>query len=506
MNIRLLFLLLPLLCLTGCEGLSGRLSRDIPDDQEYILLKVNNYGGLLKLYRERLQQKEDPETRFKVAEYYYMLEDNESSSHFLAPLLASNPTGEVYLLESKNLMEMGKRDQALAMVEKAISIDANNGEAYNVKGMILSELGYFNEAIKSFNQARERFLPDNIVMNNIAMVYILKEDYNQALNYLMPIYTRGDKSSQLVHNLVLCLIKTHDYVRAEKVIREENIPETLEQLVEALRDVKAAVQENEYVPPKKQNEAVTVANANTLNRTQTGQGAGIISAAGNVNASAPTATNSVAFVNPSSNGTVISEVSTQMANNSGDVIPRASNSSSAFSLDDKVNALSQPVSTSQTSNTPPLAGEVPNSLIAADAPILATIVNNSPSPKSPVQSINDDNSEAKATISDVRMGNNSKGSRLVIESDKEIKFSVLSPKAGNELAVELTNYNQSNLLTNTSRYLDKRHRVVESITFEQIAPNRTKMTLRFKSSVQSKVYRMGPEDHYKDRVVIDLIY
>ncbi|VTR14814.1 Uncharacterised protein [Serratia fonticola] len=41
---------------------------------------------------------------------------------------------------------------------------------------------------KSFNTARALFVPEEQVVNNLAMLMILMENYEQAYNYLMPIY------------------------------------------------------------------------------------------------------------------------------------------------------------------------------------------------------------------------------------------------------------------------------------------------------------------------------
>jgi tight adherence protein D len=66
--------LLALFVLCGCQSQTG--SGELDDSQrEYILSKVNNYNGLIKLYREKLSRKEDKDTRYQLAEYYYLAED-----------------------------------------------------------------------------------------------------------------------------------------------------------------------------------------------------------------------------------------------------------------------------------------------------------------------------------------------------------------------------------------------------------------------------------------------
>ncbi|VTM88327.1 Uncharacterised protein [Raoultella ornithinolytica] len=71
--------LLALFVLCGCQSQTGSGSELDDSQREYILSKVNNYNGLIKLYREKLSRKEDKDTRYQLAEYYYLAEDFDSS-------------------------------------------------------------------------------------------------------------------------------------------------------------------------------------------------------------------------------------------------------------------------------------------------------------------------------------------------------------------------------------------------------------------------------------------
>ncbi|HFI5596761.1 TPA: tight adherance operon protein, partial [Raoultella planticola] len=99
--------LLALFVLCGCQSQTGSGGELNDSQREYILSKVNNYNGLIKLYREKLSRKEDKDTRYQLAEYYYLAEDFDSSRQYLQPLIANNPDERALLLASKNLMELG---------------------------------------------------------------------------------------------------------------------------------------------------------------------------------------------------------------------------------------------------------------------------------------------------------------------------------------------------------------------------------------------------------------
>ncbi len=93
--------LLALFVLCGCQSQTSDGGELNDSQREYILSKVNNYNGLIKLYREKLSRKEDKDTRYQLAEYYYLAEDFDSSRQYLQPLIANNPDERALLLASK---------------------------------------------------------------------------------------------------------------------------------------------------------------------------------------------------------------------------------------------------------------------------------------------------------------------------------------------------------------------------------------------------------------------
>ncbi|ECR0419036.1 tetratricopeptide repeat protein, partial [Salmonella enterica] len=188
------------------------------DDKEYILTKVNNYQGLIQFYREQLSKKDTTEVRFKLCEIYNKVNDIPSSQSCLRELLNNSPTDKSYLLAAKNYLILEDDDSALVMVKKALEKEPNNGDAYNVRGEIFARKGAYEEAKKDFEKARSLFVAEEIVNNNLAMLAILEQDYSLAYSYLMPLYSRGYNSPEIVHNLIFVLIKKGDYVTADSLI------------------------------------------------------------------------------------------------------------------------------------------------------------------------------------------------------------------------------------------------------------------------------------------------
>lgn len=207
------------------------------NEKEYILTKVNNYQGLIQFYREQLSKEDTPEVRFKLCEVYNKVNDIPSSQSCLNELLNNSPTDKSYLLAARNYLVLEDDDSALIMVTEALKKEPRNGEAYNVRGEILARKGKYDDAKRDFEKARELFVAEELVNNNLAMLAILQQDYSLAYSYLMPLYSRGYDSPQIVHNLIFVLIKRGDYVTADSLMRQNSLDDSTGALITRLADV-----------------------------------------------------------------------------------------------------------------------------------------------------------------------------------------------------------------------------------------------------------------------------
>ena len=117
-KISYLALALSALIISGCQNSLFDEKKIDQQQKEYILSKVHNYQGMIQLYRDKLSQKDERDTRYRLAELYYQVEDYESSRHYLKPLLVSTKEEKGWLLEGKNLLETENTAEALAAIER----------------------------------------------------------------------------------------------------------------------------------------------------------------------------------------------------------------------------------------------------------------------------------------------------------------------------------------------------------------------------------------------------
>jgi len=57
--------------------------------------------------------------------------------------------------KAKSLVSDGKYEEALEYIENALSMEKNNPQIWNLKGIALRSMGRYDEAIGCFNRALE---------------------------------------------------------------------------------------------------------------------------------------------------------------------------------------------------------------------------------------------------------------------------------------------------------------------------------------------------------------
>lgn len=183
--------LLPILMLVVLIGCSGGLSNASEDDQkEYILTQLNDYQGLIEIYRKKLSLKDNAADRYHLSLLYNKIGDYNSSNIYLKPLVDGRGDSKYSLLQAKNLIELGQENDARVIIDQLISKDEANGELWNLRGIMLAQQGHYTDALRSFEKARGLFYNEEIVINNIAMMEILQQDYVKARDHLLSLYVR----------------------------------------------------------------------------------------------------------------------------------------------------------------------------------------------------------------------------------------------------------------------------------------------------------------------------
>lgn len=207
--------------LTGCSG--GLTNASDDDQKEYILTQLNDYQGLIEIYRKKLSINDNDNDRYHLSELYHNIGDFGSSNVYLDPLVEKKKDEKYLILQAKNYLELGQEDNSAKIISTLLAKNGERGELWNLQGVLLAQQGKYSEAITSFEKARSLFYNEEIVINNLAMMAILQQDYLKARNYLLPLYSRKQYRPQTVYNLVYALVKSNDFESARKIIIDEKI-------------------------------------------------------------------------------------------------------------------------------------------------------------------------------------------------------------------------------------------------------------------------------------------
>ncbi|AJI82666.1 putative tight adherance operon protein [Yersinia enterocolitica] len=221
--------------LNGCSTHNSISSKEFYY-RESILLKANNYPGLITLYRDKLKLKEDDSVRLKLANAYYLTGDIKSSLYYLRPI-SHKENASIYTLQIKNLISNNDNAAAKIVVNKLLAISPDSAEAHNLNGIILANDGEINKAEAAIEKSRSLFISDEIAMNNLAVTAMLDDRYSDAVRILLPDYLAGKRGSLMLHNLVFSLVQLGDTQYAKKIIVAEKMAENPDQLILALSQV-----------------------------------------------------------------------------------------------------------------------------------------------------------------------------------------------------------------------------------------------------------------------------
>lgn len=211
--------------------------------KEKLYTSTHSYGKLVSLYRKVLKvlPHDDVATRnlylYKLSQAYFDKGDNKSAILYSQPLLlVPNYKQKAMSLKLKALIQAGNYRAGLDVANDLIRLNPNIADTYNSQGIAYAELGQFTKAEKSFNKARSYFLDDQIAINNLAMLDIVRGRYKNAVRLLLPLYLNNNKDQRVVYNLVFALIKSGDTRYALEIIKKEGLNTNGATLVNALDD------------------------------------------------------------------------------------------------------------------------------------------------------------------------------------------------------------------------------------------------------------------------------
>ena len=239
----------------GCQNSTVKYNMN-EQQKIYINETTKNYGGLIEIYKQRLKREDTEETRHKLARAYYLSNDFNAVKRVLEPIIKNTKNDGILILYGHVESRLGHNDTALEYLNRAIEIDSKNGEAYNVKGIVLLKKRQYDAARFAFHEARENFYDENKVTNNLAMLSILNKEYSEAYKQLNILYTKGYRDQTILHNLLFTLVKLDKLQLAKSFCIAHKLSNEPDILIQELRRIEPidAIKFNEVKPSQSDNQ------------------------------------------------------------------------------------------------------------------------------------------------------------------------------------------------------------------------------------------------------------
>ncbi len=120
---------------------------------------------------------------------------------------------------SRVLLDAGRPEEAVALLEVALDIDPVSDDGYRLRGIAYYELGRDQDAIDSFREAITVNERDSWSMNNLALVLIRQEKFEEALLPLARATELRKDVAVFQNNLGIALERTGHVAAAQEAYR-----------------------------------------------------------------------------------------------------------------------------------------------------------------------------------------------------------------------------------------------------------------------------------------------
>lgn len=244
---KLVVILLFPLVINGCaSGRSSLQEEARTTSKETLLLKTADSEKLIAFYKAQLKEKESAELRMKLIEAYLQSGDVESAAFHIAEIdFDEKNAANVVFLKARVAYLTGEYIQAYQYAQTALSLSTAYPEAENLMGLIQAERGELVSAREHFLMARRHYYDDAVVKNNLAVIDLIEEDYQSAVDKLQPLYLKGEADRKIISNLAIAYAKLGEYKAVKRVLEEQNYSEEqIQRIFLALRKATSLHGEN----------------------------------------------------------------------------------------------------------------------------------------------------------------------------------------------------------------------------------------------------------------------
>ncbi|MGF1748001.1 tetratricopeptide repeat protein [Vibrio cionasavignyae] len=206
--------------LVGCES-----TKQPPSEQSIIagMEKVDNYDGLIALYKSKLQGGAQDDNAMEQLAYVYFEKGDIESSRFYTQYLTDKGlvNKELLQLQGQIEAESDRFESAIKSYNESISLGNTSGKVRVLLGVAYSKSDKFNKAKEQFNKARLRGYDDLVIKNNLAVVYLAEQRFELVIETLAPVLKEHPSNQTVKANLAIALLKLDKSEQAKALLRDQ---------------------------------------------------------------------------------------------------------------------------------------------------------------------------------------------------------------------------------------------------------------------------------------------
>ncbi|WED24572.1 tetratricopeptide repeat protein [Vibrio sp. JC009] len=190
-------LLIASLLFSGCASTNPEL-----ETKEKLLIASDDKKQLIEFYKANLGA--DEQYDIKLVETYLDMKDIKSAELYARTFSEKEKQQADYIFIDVRIAYQKQR--YLEAESKLEAYLASGGEPYQynlMKGKLKAQQGQYKEALSLFEQSRKLTIDDSEVINNIAVVKMMQQNYTEAMQLLYELYLQNKQDAKIRANLIV---------------------------------------------------------------------------------------------------------------------------------------------------------------------------------------------------------------------------------------------------------------------------------------------------------------
>ncbi|WCE32562.1 tetratricopeptide repeat protein [Vibrio sp. SCSIO 43137] len=220
---KLFFLVLNLSVLSGCS-VNNKNSNSFSDHmkiKEHLLVSADNKQKLVEFYKDNLRF--EPDYKLKLVELYLEMNDVPSAELYRNTYTKAELELPEYIFTSAEILY---RKKNFKLAEKELQRYRKNGgnldKYYLLHGKALAQSGKYQQGIEAFKESRKAGASDKEVNNNIAVVYMMQQDFTAADQILQGLYRHFPDDNKVRSNYLITLVHLKKYDVALNILKRNH--------------------------------------------------------------------------------------------------------------------------------------------------------------------------------------------------------------------------------------------------------------------------------------------